>query len=62
MNGSTDRERLFIIGGAGTGKAFLFNLLKNQVNRCYAKKAEKDAALTGVAVRLVCGMTIHRFL
>ena len=42
---------MFIAGGAGTGKTFLFNLLKNQVNRCYAKKVVK-AALTGLAALL----------
>ncbi|CAG9799443.1 unnamed protein product [Chironomus riparius] len=62
MNGSTDRERLFITGGAGTGKTFVFNLLKNQVNRCYGKIATKSAALTGVAARLVGGMTLHSIL
>lgn len=62
MADSTDRERLFITGGAGTGKTFVFNLLKNQVNRCYGKQAVKVAALTGVAARLVAGQTIHSLL
>lgn len=54
---------LFITGQAGTGKTFLFNLLKNQVIRCYCNKpAVKVDALTGVAARLVGGTTLHNAL
>lgn len=49
--GDVGRENIFITGGAGTGKTFLFNLLKNQVNRFYGKSVVK--VLTGVAARLV---------
>lgn len=62
LEGSSHRERLFITGQAGTGKTFLFNLLKNQVNRCYGKQAVKVGALTGVAARLVGGLTLHSLL
>ena len=62
LNGDTRREKIFVTGGAGTGKTFLFNLLKNQVNRCYGKSVVKIGALTGVAARLVGGTTLHRLL
>ncbi|GBP80549.1 hypothetical protein EVAR_39419_1 [Eumeta japonica] len=41
LNGDIKREKIFVTGGAGTGKTFLFNLLKNQVNRCYGKSVVK---------------------
>lgn len=59
---SSRRLRLFVTGGAGVGKTFTFNILKNQVNRCFNRKAVKVAALTGVAARLVGGTTIHSLL
>lgn len=66
MAGSEHRERLFITGGAGTGKTFLFNVLKNQVSRCYGDahglSSVKVAALTGAAARLVGGATLHSLL
>ncbi|GFQ93615.1 ATP-dependent DNA helicase [Trichonephila clavata] len=49
LSGDKKREKIFVTGGAGTGKTFLFNLLKNQVNRCYGKSVVKVGALTGVA-------------
>ncbi|GFQ80758.1 ATP-dependent DNA helicase [Trichonephila clavata] len=61
-NQSDERLRLFITGNAGTGKTFLFNLLKNQVNRCYGKQVVKVCALTGVAERLVGGSPLHSTL
>jgi hypothetical protein len=61
-NHSDERLRLFITGNAGTGKTFLFNLLKNQVNRCYSRQVVKVCALTGVAARLVGGSTLHSTL
>ncbi|GBP44041.1 hypothetical protein EVAR_85195_1 [Eumeta japonica] len=33
--------RYFITGGAGTGKSFTLKTLREQVNRCYGKKAVK---------------------
>lgn len=41
LNGSTDRLRLFITGGAGTGKTFVFKLATNQVNKCYKNMRSK---------------------
>ncbi|GFT71148.1 ATP-dependent DNA helicase [Trichonephila clavipes] len=61
-NQSDERLRLFITGNAGTGKTFVFNLLINQVNRCYVKEVVKVCALTGVAARLVGGSTLHSTL
>ncbi|XP_050338285.1 uncharacterized protein LOC126764671 [Bactrocera neohumeralis] len=62
LNGDIKREKIFVTGGAGTGKTFLFNVLKNQVNRCYGKLVVKVGALTGVAARLVGGSTLHSLL
>ena len=63
MEGSQDRLRIFITGQAGTGKTFLFKLLKNQDNRCYGnKRVVKVGALTGVAARPVGGSTLHSML
>ncbi|KAE9524254.1 hypothetical protein AGLY_015293 [Aphis glycines] len=53
---------LFITGQAGTGKTFLFKLLKDLVNRCYSKSVVKVGALSGVAARLVRGSTLHSML
>ena len=53
MKSDVKREKIFAAGGAGTGKTFLFNLLKNQVKRCYGKPKVKVGALTGVAARLI---------
>lgn len=61
-NGTNDRLRLFITGNAGTGKTFLFNLLKNQASRCYGKLVVKVCTLTGVAARLVGSSTLHTTL
>jgi len=62
MGGSNNRLHLFITGQAGTGKNFLFKLLKDQVNRCYSKSVVKVSALSGVAARLVRGSTLHSML
>ncbi|GIY14950.1 ATP-dependent DNA helicase [Caerostris extrusa] len=43
-------------------KTFLFNLLKNQVNRCYGKSVVNVDAFTGVAARLIGLSTLHRLL
>ncbi|XP_054745977.1 ATP-dependent DNA helicase PIF1-like [Anastrepha obliqua] len=59
LNGDMKREKIFVTGGAGTGKTFPFNLLKNHVNRCYGKPVVKVGAL---AVRLIGGTTLHRLL
>ncbi|GFW26540.1 ATP-dependent DNA helicase [Trichonephila clavipes] len=59
LNGDKKREKIFVTGGAGNGKTFLFNLLKNQVNRCYRKSVVKVGALTGVAARLIGGSTLY---
>jgi len=37
LAGGCRRERLFITGGAGTGKTFLLKVLKNQIDRCYGE-------------------------
>src|SRR5258705_6468432 len=58
MNGSLGLIRMFVTGGAGVGKTVIFNALKEQVNRCYGKKAVNVGALTGVAA-LVGGTTLH---
>jgi hypothetical protein len=62
LNGSEGRLRMFITGNAGCGKTFTFNILKNQVNRCYQNPVVKVGALTGVAARLVGGSTLHSLL
>ncbi len=62
FNGDVIRERIFVTGQAGTGKTLLFNVLKNQVNRCYGKPVVKVGALTGVAARLIGGSTLHHLL
>ncbi|GLV40954.1 Pif1 DNA helicase [Carabus blaptoides fortunei] len=61
-NGSNDRLRLFINGNAGTGKTFLFNLLKNQASRCYGNPVVKLCALIGVGGRLVGSSTLDTTL
>jgi hypothetical protein len=53
LNGSEERVKFFVTGGAGTGKSFTLKTLREQINRCYGKKAVKTCALTGVAARLV---------
>lgn len=58
-SGAEERLRIFFTGAAGIGKTFLLNLLRNQINRCYAKDAVKVCALTGVAALLMSGSTIH---
>ncbi|CAG5022279.1 unnamed protein product [Parnassius apollo] len=60
--GDQKRFKLFVTGGTETEKTFLFNLLKNQVNRCYGKQVTKIGALTGVAARLVGGSTLHALI
>ncbi|KAG5666270.1 hypothetical protein PVAND_017605 [Polypedilum vanderplanki] len=62
MAGSNERLKLFVTGGAGVGKTFTFNALKNQINRCYGRQAVKVGAPTGVAARLVGGQTLHALL
>jgi ATP-dependent DNA helicase PIF1 len=55
---------VFLAGGAGTGKTFTLNVLKEQISRCYGgeESSVKVAALTGVAARLVKGRTLHSLL
>ncbi|KAH9638034.1 hypothetical protein HF086_014895 [Spodoptera exigua] len=62
MSGAEERLRIFFTGGAGVGKTFLLKLLRDQINRCYAKDAVKVCSLTGVAARLINGATIHSTL
>ncbi|KAF9405263.1 hypothetical protein HW555_013931 [Spodoptera exigua] len=62
MSGAEERLRIFFTGGAGVGKTFLLKLLRDQINRCYAKDAVKICSLTGVAARLINGATIHSTL
>ncbi|GBM63464.1 hypothetical protein AVEN_260899-1 [Araneus ventricosus] len=59
MNRSLSRIRTFVTGGAGVGKTFTFNALKEQVNRCYGKKAVGVCTLTGVAARFVGETMLH---
>lgn len=58
---SVERVKLFVTGGAGTGKTFTLKLIKEQIRRCY--RGEKDSvkvgALTGVAAKLISGRTLH---
>jgi hypothetical protein len=51
-------------GNAGTGKTFLFKLLKNQIDILFSKgkSVVKVCALTGVAARLVGEQTLHSAL
>lgn len=58
---SLDRVRIFVTGGAGTGKTFTLKNLLEQIRRCYEgeKSAVKFGALTGVAAKLISGMTLH---
>ncbi|GFS54120.1 ATP-dependent DNA helicase [Nephila pilipes] len=51
MRGDSSRFLIFVTGGAGVGKTFTFNTLKEKVNRIYEykKNVVKVAALTGVA-------------
>ena len=37
MGEEFERLKLFITGGAGTGKTFLLRLLKTQISKCYGK-------------------------
>ncbi len=37
LDGDPNRIRMFITGGAGTGKTFVLKTLKAQINRCYGK-------------------------
>lgn len=62
MDGGSNKLKLFIVGNAGTWTTFLFNLLKIQVNCCYAKQVVKLGTLTGVATRLANGGTLHSML
>ncbi|KAG5666753.1 hypothetical protein PVAND_014765 [Polypedilum vanderplanki] len=62
LSGNNERLKLFITGGAGVGKTFTFNALKNQINRLYCRTAVKVGAPTGVAARLVGGQTLHSLL
>jgi hypothetical protein len=59
--GSSERIRLFVTGGAGTGKTFTLNQLKEQIRRCCKgnHNSVKVAAPTGVAASLVNGRTLH---
>ncbi|GBP26517.1 ATP-dependent DNA helicase RRM3 [Eumeta japonica] len=62
MLGAEERLKKFFTGGAGVGKTFLLKLIRDQINRCYAKDAVKVCSLTGVAARLINGATIHSTL
>lgn len=60
MNGSSPRRiRIVFIEGAGVGKTFTLNALKEQVNRWYGKKSIDIATSAGVATRLVGGTMMH---
>ncbi|PZC79192.1 hypothetical protein B5X24_HaOG216756 [Helicoverpa armigera] len=59
--------KLFITGGAGSGKSFVLKTLVHQIQRCYAPTVDQVlhasfveiTAPTGVAARLVNGKTLH---
>ncbi|XP_045778745.1 uncharacterized protein LOC123876493 [Maniola jurtina] len=57
---NTSALRLFITGGAGSGKSFTLKLLVEQIRRLSADRhSVVIAAPTGVAARLVGGCTLH---
>ncbi|GFY61181.1 ATP-dependent DNA helicase [Trichonephila inaurata madagascariensis] len=58
---SDERLRLFITGNDGNGKTFLFNVLKNYVNRCYSKQVVKVCAYRGGSA-LSGGSALHSTL
>ena len=64
LNGKDSQIKLFITGGAGTGKTFTLKLLVEQIKRCFVNMTHtvRVAALTGVAARLVNGQTLHSLL
>lgn len=64
LKGSEDRIRLFVTGGAGSGKTFTLKILKHQIYLCYGSQRNtvKVAAFTGVAARLVNGLTLHSLI
>lgn len=59
--------KLFVTGGAGSGKSFVLKTIVHHIRRCYAPTTEQllnatfveVTAPTGVAARLVNGKTIH---
>ena len=60
LDRNIDSIRLFVTGGAGTGKTFTLNLVKELICRCYSyQTAVKVGAPTGVSARLVHGSTLH---
>ncbi|KAF9406365.1 hypothetical protein HW555_013234 [Spodoptera exigua] len=59
--------KLFVTGGAGSGKSFILKTLVHHIRRCYAPTVDQllnasfveVTAPTGVAARLVNGKTLH---
>lgn len=59
--------KLFVTGGAGSGKSFVLKTLVQHIRRCYAPTVDQllhasfveITAPTGVAARLVNGKTLH---
>jgi PIF1-like helicase len=64
--GSYERIKHFVTGNAGTGKTFLFKIMRHQTNRLWrpddGSSVIRVCALTGVAARLISGTTIHSLL
>ena len=57
--------RVFVTGGAGTGKTFVLKTIAEQIRRCYSFATTNSVfigAITGVASRLIQGRTLHSLL
>lgn len=61
LAGNESQLLLFITGGAGTGKTFVLNMLRQLIVRCHDgfHGSVVVCALTGKAAKLVNGLTIH---
>ena len=59
---NTEPLRVFVTGGAGTGKTFTLKIIVEQIHRLShlpASRAVTVAAPTGVAARLIGGSTLY---
>ena len=61
LKGKDSVVKIFITGGAGTGKTFTLKILNEQIKRCYggSKNTVKIGAPTGAAALLINGQTLH---